>query len=260
MQFQHRSWRYSAQLARCAHATAMNEKPRTCSRSAATASSGRAAHADSTDDGPSRSRRRRHARLDDPRGSHGAACCRGGPVGGGAVGTNGDGNPRFTFADDEDAAAADAAPAGSEEADPVEIEARIVSTHNHLEDEPWLPVRSIVTVFRVKITMGERSWEILRRYSDFHELNLRLNKVFGAGVVPEFPPKLMMNADEAIAERYLELDAYVRKLLQTPTVKRNHRLLEFLGIAKQGVRYGVRNYEYDSTQSEGNRYIRDDAL
>ena len=55
------------------------------------------------------------------------------------VGTNGDGNPRFTFADDEDAAAADAAPAGSEEADPVEIEARIVSTHNHLEDEPWLP-------------------------------------------------------------------------------------------------------------------------
>ena len=161
---------------------------------------------------------------------------------------------------DEDAAAADAAPAGSEEADPVEIEARIVSTHNHLEDEPWLPVRSIVTVFRVKITMGERSWEILRRYSDFHELNLRLNKVFGAGVVPEFPPKLMMNADEAIAERYLELDAYVRKLLQTPTVKRNHRLLEFLGIAKQGVRYGVRNYEYDSTQSEGNRYIRDDAL
>ena len=52
----------------------------------------------------------------------------------------------------------------------------------------------------------------------------------------------------------------MRKLLQTPTVKRNHRLLEFLGIAKQGVRYGVRNYEYDSTQSEGNRYIRDDAL
>ena len=134
-----------------------------------------------------------------------------------------------------------------------------MSTHNHLEDEPWLPVL-IVTAFRVKITMGERSWEILRRYSDFHELNLRLNKVFGAGVVPEFPPKLMMNADEAIAERYLELDAYVRKLLQTPTVKRNHRLLEFLGIAKQGVRYGVRNYEYDSTQSEGNRYIGADAL
>ena len=183
-----------------------------------------------------------------------------GPSAAAQVGTNGDGNPRFTFADDEDAAAADAAPAGSEEADPVEIEARIVSTHNHLEDEPWLPVRSIVTVFRVKITMGERSWEILRRYSDFHELNLRLVKVFGAGVVADFPPKLMMNADEAIAERYLELDAYVRKLLQTPTVKRNHRLLEFLGIAKQGVRYGVRNYEYDSTQSEGNRYIRDDAL
>ena len=27
-----------------------------------------------------------------------------------------------------------------------------------------------------------------------------------------------------------------------------------------GVRYGVRRYEYDSSQSEGNRYIRDNDL
>lgn len=43
--------------------------------------------------------------------------------------------------------------------------------------------------------------------------------------------------------RYLELDTYLRTLLRTPSIARNYRLLEFLGIAKQGVRYGVRNYE-----------------
>ena len=123
-----------------------------------------------------------------------------GPSAAAQVGTNGDGNPRFTFADDEDAAAADAAPAGSEEADPVEIEARIVSTHNHLEDEPWLPVRSIVTVFRVKITMGERSWEILRRYSDFHELNLRHKLAWLAANLPEPEPDDAGDEDAEPAE------------------------------------------------------------
>ena len=106
---------------------------------ATTALSGGAAN--STDDGPSRSRRGRHARSTTLEDHTAQLAAEAGPSAAAQVGTNGDGNPRFTFADDEDAAAADAAPAGSEEADPVEIEARIVSTHNHLEDEPWLPVR-----------------------------------------------------------------------------------------------------------------------
>ena len=55
--------------------------------------------------------------------------------------------------------------------------------------------------------------------------------------------RLLMNSDDDIAERYLELDAYLRKLLQATSIARNYRLLEFLGIAKQGVRYGIRNYE-----------------
>lgn len=173
---------------------------------------------------------------------------------------------------------------------------------NKLEEEPWLPVRGIVTLFRIKasaqsrpmawvpwccvhlqicferplltngrsphqVTADDQTWEVQRRYSDFHELNQRLGKAFGEAMLPELPPKLLLNSDEDIAERwkgpstagtsapglapppslrahrYLELDAYLRKLLQIPSVASNYRLSEFLGIAKQGVRYGVRNYE-----------------
>ena len=60
--------------------------------------------------------------------------------------------------------------------------------------------------------------------------------------------------------RYLELDAYLRALLANPSLARHGRLLDFLGVEKHGVRYGIRRYEYDSAQSEGNRYIRDNDL
>jgi hypothetical protein len=60
--------------------------------------------------------------------------------------------------------------------------------------------------------------------------------------------------------RYLELDAYLRALLAHASLCRNGKLFEFLGVEKHGVRYGVRRYEYDSAQSEGNRYIRDNDL
>ena len=33
-------------------------------------------------------------------------------------------------------------------------------------------------------------------------------------------------------------------------------MLDFLGAEKHGVRYGVRRYEYDSAQSEGNKYLK----
>ena len=57
----------------------------------------------------------------------------------------------------------------------------------------------------------------------------------------------------------MELDAYLRAP-SVATLSKQGRLLDFLGVEKHGVRYGVRRYEYDSSQSEGNRYIRDNDL
>ena len=51
------------------------------------------------------------------------------------------------------------------------------------------------------MTADDKSWDVQRRYSDFYKLNLRLAKAFGEATLPELPPKLLMNADENIAER-----------------------------------------------------------
>ena len=137
----------------------------------------------------------------------------------------------------------DAPPLEGDGTRPSALTIQIVSTVNKLSDEPWLPVQGIVTLFRIQVKADDQTWEVQRRYSDFNELNQRLAKAFGEAALPELPPKLLLNSDDDIAERYLELDAYLRKLLQITNIARNYRLLEFLGIAKQGVRYGVRNYE-----------------
>jgi len=148
---------------------------------------------------------------------------------------------------------------GGEQSEP-ELTAKIVSTSNQLEEEPWLPVRSIVTMFRISVTCGDKSWELLRRYTEFHDLDAQLAKSFDPALLPPLPPKLLVNEDGAIAMRFLELDAYIRGLLANPNIRRNTKLHDFLGVEKHGARYGVRRYEYDSAQSEGNRYIRDNDL
>eukprot|EP00966_Prymnesium_polylepis_P025788 594644-Prymnesium_polylepis.1 len=149
------------------------------------------------------------------------------------------------------------ATSGAPSAAPI-LKASIVCTTNQIEDESFLPAKSLVTLFRIAVDYGDQNWSIYRRYSDFHELNDKLLQL--GATLPELPPKLLLNQPEDIAERYLELDSYLRKVLAMPHIGRHSNLLEFLGAEKQGVRYGVRRYDYDSTQSEGNRYIRDNDL
>jgi len=149
--------------------------------------------------------------------------------------------------------------ARSSSSEPI-LTTQIVSTCNQMEDEPWLPVRSIVTMFRINVRCGDKEWSQLRRYTDFHDLDAALAKTFDAVLLPPLPPKLLVNEDAAIATRFLELDAYLRGLLANGGIRHHAKLHEFLGIEKHGARYGVRRYEYDSAQSEGNRYIRDNDL
>ena len=151
-----------------------------------------------------------------------------------------------------------ASPGGKIGGDIQELKARIVCSTNQLEDESIMPVQSVVTRFRIVVDCGDQQWEVYRRYSDFTELHEKLIQL--GSQLPELPPKLLLNAPEDIAERYLELDSYLRTMISIPHVGRHSVLLEFLGAEKQGVRYGVRRYEYDSAQSEGNKYIRDNEL
>ena len=78
-------------------------------------------------------------------------------------------------------------------ATPMPLRATIVCTSNQLEEEPWLPVRGIITLFRIQVVCGEQEWEDDRRYSDFHELNEKLAVICGYEALPELPPKLLLN-------------------------------------------------------------------
>ena len=65
------------------------------------------------------------------------------------------------------------------------LSAKIVCTSNQLEEEPWLPVRNIITMFRIHVSIGDREWDVMRRYSDFHELHQAVSKT-----IPTRPPCL----------------------------------------------------------------------
>ena len=107
---------------------------------------------------------------------------------------------------------------------------------------------SIITMFRIQVSSGDRTWEVLRRYTDFKELQQNLTEAIDPSLVPPLPPKLLLNSDVDIAERYLELDAYVRALLASPASCKHDRVLDFLGVEKllSVRRSGIRRYEYDS--------------
>ena len=103
-------------------------------------------------------------------------------------------NPGSAFA-----SAAGAGSAESSEEEP--IKATIVSTSNQLEEEPWMPVRGIITMFRIQVNSGGKQWDVMRRYTDFNELHLQLTRAVDPSIVPLLPPKLLLNDDASIAER-----------------------------------------------------------
>ena len=106
--------------------------------------------------------------------------------------------------------------------------ARIVATTN----QPPTDVLSLrpVTFYRLQVTAANpsSSWTVLRRYSEFVELRSELLKT--EHELPLLPPKLVRNDIEDIAERYLELDAFLRALLSNPRVAMHGSLRSFLGI------------------------------
>ena len=98
--------------------------------------------------------------------------------------------------------------AESSEEEPVK--ATIVSTSNQLEEEPWMPVRGIITMFRIQVSTGDKQWDVMRRYTDFNELHLQLTRAVDPSIVPPLPPKLLLNDDTSIAER-CALDSAIRQ-------------------------------------------------
>ncbi len=111
----------------------------------------------------------------------------------------------------------------------VALIARVVATTNRPAQELFA-VRPTVTLYRIHVRQfanGTRSWCVLRRYSEFVDLAIALSRT--VGTLPTLPPKLVINTPEALADRYLELDGFLRSLLSMPLAAGHARLRSFLG-------------------------------
>ena len=91
-------------------------------------------------------------------------------------------------------------------------------------------------VYRIEIQAHVRSWQMLRRYSEFVELHDELTKLTGSAPPEPLPPKhifsLRKNDDRMLEERRTGLEAYLRALISSKESQWRETMAfkEFLGV------------------------------
>lgn len=105
------------------------------------------------------------------------------------------------------------------------IDARVIKTANELEE--GMLTSKIVTLFVVEVRQLGFRWEIRRRYSEFHRFHELLSLQWAE--LPQLPPKLILSQEaEDVAERMMQLDAYLRALLLSPALALSPLVCTFL--------------------------------
>merc|ERR1712154_253170 len=83
-----------------------------------------------------------------------------------------------------------------------------------------------------------RAWTVLKRFTQFYEMDTKLRAALEIDLLPKLPPppsrkfKFVHDHmdDDFIEERMVLLENYLSKLLRFPEVVRNEDFLEFLGV------------------------------
>lgn len=75
-------------------------------------------------------------------------------------------------------------------------------------------------VYVMQVSSGQKTWQVRRRYSDFHYLDTQLRKFMLKRDMPIFPPKRFIGSStdrKFVEERRLELERYITALVGCPT-------------------------------------------
>lgn len=105
------------------------------------------------------------------------------------------------------------------------VAAKIIKTANDIE--PGYLRDTIVTFFVIEVHQLGIRWEVRRRYSEFHSFHELLTLQWTD--LPTLPPKLLLSQDsEDVAQRMIDLDAYLRELLASPAVALSPLVCTFL--------------------------------
>ena len=91
----------------------------------------------------------------------------------------------------------------------------------------WTP--ATVTYFKIQCARGAATWVVERRFRSFVEVRARLALELDSSVeLPSLPPKLLSHSPDAIATRWLELEAFLQACLRNPIVAESRGLYHFL--------------------------------
>ncbi|CAK0906393.1 unnamed protein product, partial [Prorocentrum cordatum] len=117
--------------------------------------------------------------------------------------------------------------------------------------------------FRVRHS-GGCEWTIKRRYTELYDLHERLMAVFGAGRLPDFPPKTPLSAGtigrlfgqptgsrpEVVAQRRVDFQKYFDRLCDNQEVTRTACFQKALGVTTPAPVSGLRVVRWSSTNEK----------
>lgn len=104
----------------------------------------------------------------------------------------------------------------------------ITSTKNRVSD---LSQRNYTT-YLIDVSFNDMTWQVPRRYKDFHRLHQSLTATHTQCMLPKLPPKHIFTPVEGefVAKRRVQLEAYVRHLVDHPVLGSDVLVLSFLGV------------------------------
>ncbi|KAF0732447.1 hypothetical protein LEN26_003040 [Aphanomyces euteiches] len=90
------------------------------------------------------------------------------------------------------------------------------------------------TVYIIVVGVDGVKSTVLRRYSQFFQLNVQLSQQFGCTL--NFPERVLFNnqSDAIVHHRQAALDAYLKEALENKDARSSHTLRTFLGIQSMG--------------------------
>jgi len=93
-------------------------------------------------------------------------------------------------------------------------------------------------VYIMHISSGRKSWQVPRRYSDFHYLDIQLRKFVLRRDMPAFPPKRFIGSStdkKFVEERRIELERYITVLVGCPTAWNASDFVRFIDNAEGSI-------------------------
>ena len=114
------------------------------------------------------------------------------------------------------------------------LNTKTIESTNYFESSYINYIISIITPYK--------SWEVLKRYTDFANLHIILSKKYNFLDFPPFPPKRLFKFSEStITERKIHFEEYLNFIIKKINIFKSPEIIEFLDIDNQVIEIFFKN-------------------